>query len=450
MSPAELARMAQAFLRARYGLRFKRRASLEHWQRRRLDAFLATTLKQAAFYRQLQVSDLSSLPIVDKQTMLARFSSFNTRGIELEDALAAARAAETSQPPPAGFDSALTAGLSSGTQGRPGVFLASAGERATWAGILLARTLDPDLMRCLATRAAPLRVALFLRANSALYTTLTSRRIDFRFFDLQSGAHAHTSALAKFDPDVLVAPASVLAWLAGESIDGRLPLAPRKIVSVAEVLEPDDERRIGAAFRRPVHQLYQCMEGFLAYTCEHGSLHLNEEFVHIEPEWLDEARTRFVPIVTDFTRRTQMIVRYRLGDILRVRSEPCRCGRVTRALAAIDGRLDDVLWLPSCATGRLMPLFPDAVRHAVARHGDGVVDYTLAQHGATLHLAVQGQDAAFASVRGAIDELIARQGMTRPAWLRVPLEARANAAKRRRIVCATRPSAGSSVTTHST
>lgn len=441
MRPTEFLRMVRAFIRTRYGLRFPDRASLEQWQRRRLDAFLSTTLKQAAFYREARVSELTSLPIVEKQTMLEHFSGFNARGIELENALAAARAAEIGQPPPTGFDPSLTAGLSSGTNGRPGVFLASADERATWAGILLARTLDRDLLGCLVRRMAPLRVAFFLRANSALYTTLRSRLIDFRFFDLQSGAHTHAGALAKFDPDVLVAPASVLAWLASESLDDRLPLQPRKLISVAEALEPDDERQIRAAYGKPVHQLYQCTEGFLAYTCEHGSLHLNEEFVHIEPEWLDETRTRFVPIITDFTRRTQMIVRYRLDDILRLRSEPCRCGRVTRALAAIDGRLDDVLWLPSRSTGHLMPLFPDAVRHAIARHGDRVVDYTLAQHDATLHLAVLGEEAAFASVRRAIDELIVKQGMTPPAWRRAILEARANAAKRRRIVCVTRPSA---------
>ena len=35
----------------------------------------------------------------------------------------------------------------------------------------------------------------------------------------------------------------------------------------AEVLEPDDERRIAAVFGVPVQQVYQCTEGFLGASC---------------------------------------------------------------------------------------------------------------------------------------------------------------------------------------
>lgn len=441
MKPYELARLVTAFAHTRYGLRFEDREALERRQRRRIEAFLSDTVRQAAFYRDYAGYDLASLPVIDKAMTLANFAALNTQGISLETAYAAARAAEAGEPLPAGFDPRLTAGLSSGTSGQPGVFLVNADERASWAGILLARALDRHLLIRLAARAAPLRVAFFLRANSSLYTTIGSRRIDFRFFDLQSGVHSHTEALAHLRPDVLVAPASVLAWLARESLSGRLNVAPLKAIAVAEVLEPDDEARIRAAYGCAVHQLYQCTEGFLGYTCEHGSLHLNEEFVHIEPEWLDDAKTRFVPIVTDFTRRTQTIVRYRLDDILRVRNTACACGRVTRKLAAIEGRLDDVLWCPARDGGSMMPLFPDAIRHAIARHGKGVDDYSLRQRESAFHLAVNGDDRAFDSIRHAIDGLIDTQGMKRPTWKRASFDARPHAAKRRRIVCVSRPSA---------
>lgn len=441
MSFTDFARMMGAFASTRYGLRFDDRATFERWQARRLDAFLRTRLTHASFYRDYSCRELAALPVVDKSFTLQRFAAFNTRGIALDTALAAAHASEESGALPSQFDPNLTAGLSSGTSGRPGVFLASASERATWAGIMLARTLDRDLLRLLVTRAKPLRVAFFLRANSSLYTTLHSHRIDFRFFDLQAGAHTHIDALSGFAPEVLVAPASVLGWLAVETLAGRLRLSPRKVISVAEVLEPDDQTLIRDAWRKPVHQLYQCTEGFLGYTCSHGTLHLNEEFVHIEPEWLDDAHTRFVPVITDFTRRTQLIVRYRLDDILRVRGTPCPCGRVTLALDAIDGRLDDVLWLPSHQTGELLPLFPDSVRRAIARCGASVDDYSLVQHGRALSLGVRGPDTAFASIQHALDDLIASQGMCSFPWQRGTLDLRSPAAKRRRIVCATRPSA---------
>jgi putative adenylate-forming enzyme len=440
MKLAELARMIGAFVRTRYGLHFRDRASLKRWQQAQLARFFETTLSDAPFYRGVTGSDLNSLPIVDKSITLAQFSAFNTRGLSLHDATHAALAAEqASDNSSGGFGVGLTAGLSSGTQGPRGVFLASSAERATWAGILLARTLDGELLKDLLMRRAPLRVAFFLRANSSLYTTLKSRRIDFRFFDLQRGAVEHVAPLTQFKPDVLVAPASVLAWLARESMAGRAAMSPRRVISVAEVLEPDDAEQIRAAFGKTVHQLYQCTEGFLAYTCAHGVLHLNEEFVHVEPEWIDESHTRFVPVITDFTRRTQMFVRYRLNDILSVHREPCACGRVTRALASIDGRLDDVLWLPSADRTRLLPLFPDVLRHTFTRDVPNMDDYRIEQHGDILHLATHGGATVFAAMKSAVDRLAIRQGMQALAWRRVEMPVSASTAKRRRIVCAAKP-----------
>ena len=440
MRPAELARLIAAFIHTRWGLRFRDRAALERSQDARLARFMRTTLPDAPFYRRFTGHDLASLPVVDKSVTLAQFPAFNTLGISLGDATNAALAAEQSRDGPNGFERGLTAGLSSGTQGPRGVFLASSAERATWAGILLARTLDRELLKDILIRRAPLRVAFFLRANSSLYTTLSSRRIDFRFFDLQYGAFAHVDALTQFSPEVLVAPASVLAWLAAESLAGRAAISPRRVISVAEVLEPDDEKKIREAYGKTVHQLYQCTEGFLAYTCERGVLHLNEEFVHVEPEWIDASHTRFTPIITDFTRRTQMFVRYRLNDILRMHAQPCACGRVTRTLVAIDGRLDDVLWLPSVDRTRLLPLFPDALRHTFTRDVANIDDYRIEQHGDTLHFFARCDDTVFATMKRAVDRLVIAQGMHTLPWQRVEMPAPEPAVKRRRIVCVTKPS----------
>ncbi len=61
---------------------------------------------------------------------------------------------------------------------------------------------------------------------------------------------------------------------------GTVSVRPDKVYAVAEVLEIADERRIAAGLgQRTIHQLYQCTEGFLAHTCAHGVLHLNEDGV---------------------------------------------------------------------------------------------------------------------------------------------------------------------------
>ena len=89
------------------------------------------------------------------------------------------------------------------------------------------------------------------------------------------------------------------------------------------MLEEQDRRLLMQVFPA-VGEVYQATEGFLAASCAHGTLHLNEEFLHIEPQWIDEQR--FTPLITDFTRSTQPIVRYRLDDVLVLRRNPARAG----------------------------------------------------------------------------------------------------------------------------
>jgi len=435
MTPIELALMVGHFVRTRWGLRFADRAGLKRHQRRMLARFIRTELPRTGFYRAHAGAALDQLPIVDKGVALAHFDQMNAAGITLAQATAVALDGEASRDfgPSLG---GVTVGLSSGTSGTRGVFMAAARERARWAGIMLARVLPHGMLGELVLRRAPLRVAFFLRANSNLYTTLKSRRIDFRFYDLFAGLDGHLPALASQQPEILVAPSRVLGKLAQLVLAGGLELAPRRVVAVAEVLEPDDRAVIERAFGQPVHQLYQCTEGFLGYTCEHGTLHLNEEFVHIEPEWLDAARTRFIPILTDFSRTTQLVVRYRLNDILRVRPTPCPCGRVSLALDAIDGRSDDILYANKA------DVYPDMVRHAITTAAAALPDYRIEQHGTTLRIGVaDGQAQSYRAVTDALAGLFARLGCDAPAFEMVPFEEAALHAKRRRIVCITRPDA---------
>jgi putative adenylate-forming enzyme len=132
---------------------------------------------------------------------------------------------------------------------------------------------------------------------------------------------------------------------------------------VAEVLDNLDRERIERGFGLPVEQVYQATEGLLGTSCEHGTVHLNEPYILVEREWQDQERTRFIPVVTDLWRRTQPVIRYRLNDILQIAPSPCACGRAATALAAIEGRSDDILWLEG-AGGRVA-VFPDLLTRAI-------------------------------------------------------------------------------------
>lgn len=460
-----------SFARTRWGWRWRTRAAFVAWQERRLRDFLRHRLIRAPFYAEIagrmmaagpgDVRDaarrgitLADLPIVDKQTLLTHFDALNTRDIRYDDAMAMALAAERSRDfrPELGD---VTVGLSSGTSGQRVPFLVSARERMLWAASILARMLDTSsLARIASPWQPPLDIAFFLRANSNLYTTLDSRRVTFAFYDLLQPLDAHVEALMSrtrghgHGPHVLVAPATVLRRLADLQWEGRLRLQPRplQVISVAETLEEEDAAAISRAFGCRVQQIYQATEGFLGYTCPEGTIHLNEECVHIEPEWLDTARTRFHPIVTDFTRETQLIARYRLDDVLRVRETPCPCGRVSLALAGIDGRRDSVLMLPAGAThaagdaaghsagsrrpDETRPIFPDVLRRAMMlasgdRSGNRIRDYRIVQTGGELvvrldvpagggDLHTHAQANAEAAVRAELTTLFAQQGVAAP------------------------------------
>lgn len=372
-------------------LRFTDRAQLAVYQQQQLARFIDTLCARSRYFAPHRKLSLAQWPTMNKALMLEHFDAMNTEGVTLAQAMDAAMAAEHSRDfTPAVGD--ITVGLSSGTSSRRAVFTVSPREKAQWAGVMLAKALPDGLF-------SGERVALFLRANSNLYTAVRSPWLTFAFYDLFEPFDSLCAQLARYQPTVIVAPAQVLRQLALRVIEGSLALAPKKVISVAEVLEAQDRALIAHAFGA-VHEIYQATEGFLASSCEHGVLHLNEEYVHIEPQWLDAEQRRFVPVITDFTRITQPIVRYRLDDILLARATPCPCGRATRAIDGIEGRCDDMLLLPSAQGVESVAVFADVLTRAFAQALPADADYRLVQSGdSALQLHAALDDAGLAALR---------------------------------------------------
>jgi phenylacetate-coenzyme A ligase PaaK-like adenylate-forming protein len=63
--------------------------------------------------------------------------------------------------------------------------------------------------------------------------------------------------------------------------------------------------------------------------------------------------------------------------VLRVKREPCACGRAALAIEAIDGRLDDLLWLDS-ERGAVC-VFPDLLTREVAMAVQQLDDYRITE-----------------------------------------------------------------------
>lgn len=114
----------------------------------------------------------------------------------------------------------------------------------------------------------------------------------------------------------------------------------------------------------------------MAHTCEAGNLHLNEDIVYIEKAWIDKESGRFSPIITDFNRTSQPIIRYKLDDILILDETPCPCGSVFTRIKKIEGRCDDILKMKTVA-GEDYLLFPDFVRNTIISSSAKMEEYLI-------------------------------------------------------------------------
>lgn len=407
-------------------LRFADRAELLAHQERQIRRFARRVLSHSPYFAPYANRPFETWPTMDKALMMAEFDAMNTAGLKRDELLACARQSEADRnfSPRVGR---FSVGLSSGTSGQRGLFVVSPREQVVWAGGMLARMLPDGLL-------AGEKVALFLRADNNLYHSVDNRWLSLHFYDLFAPFAEQCARLQHQQPSIIVAPAQVLRALALGVMRGELRLSPKKVISVAEVLEPQDRQLLAQVFAE-VGEVYQATEGFLAASCEHGSLHLNEEFIRIEPQWLDE--NRFTPLITDFTRQTQPIVRYRLDDVLVRRSEPCPCGRVTMALAGIEGRHDDQLLLPA-NDGQQRQIFADLCSRIIANSLPLSADYRLLQTGADeLQLIAERTLPELENCQDQLAAALARQGVAieQLQWqlLSQPIPP-AFASKRRRII----------------
>ncbi len=389
------------FARARRRWKHLHGTALERFQERHARQIVAYAAQHSPFYCSHwaghPLQEWRTLPTVDKALMMEHFDTFNTRGVKGEEAMAVALEAERSRDfrPVLG---SLTVGLSSGTSGHRGLFLANQWEQ------------------------------------------IGSRLIQFRYFDLMLPLPEAVSALNDFQPHIIVGPPSLLGFLADERQGGRLRIKPGRLISVAEVLEPHDRERLEATFDAPVHQIYQSTEGLLAVSCVKGSLHIQEDVVVLQLEPLPGSNgERVMPVVTDMWRRTQPIIRYRLNDVLQMESRPCSCGSAFRVIRAIEGRCDDICYFVSL-DGSMRPFFPDTIRRMILLASPDILDYQAVQEECgqlRIHLLVTPK-ASFSTVAQAVQESVnatLAQYDCRPATPRIEegLELPAPGVKRRRV-----------------
>lgn len=171
--------------------------------------------------------------------------------------------------------------------------------------------------------------------------------------------------IVEFRPTHLTAYASVLHELARRTEAGELDLKPElvQVVNISERLMPHAREHYATVFDSLVLNDYamgECL--FLTNGCPNTSgMHLNADWAVLEVvdennEPVPDGEKGAKVLITNLANYVQPIIRYEVGDIVTMATEPCGCGSSLPLIEGIDGRDSDMFWIES--EGELEPLPP--------------------------------------------------------------------------------------------
>lgn len=412
------------------------RADLAKLQRLRLSQLLQAAARDSAIYRQRlhRLADgldpgerLARIPPVNRHELMERFAEWVT---DPQLQLAALRE-HVANPANVGesFLGRYLVWESSGTSGMPGIFVQDARCMAVYDALESQRRSQVQALRrwfdplCLGERIA------FVGATGGHFASYVSverlRRLQpwlartVRSFSIMQPLDALVAELNDFAPTVLASYPTAADVLGHEAAEGRLALNLREIWTGGETLTAAVRRRLESTFCGvSVRNSYGASEFLaMAWECDHGHLHLNSDWVILEP--VDEHH-RPVPVgqasaavlLTHLANTVQPLIRYDLGDHLRFWPEPCTCGSPLPVIE-VQGRRDDTLHVEG-RQGHPVALLPLALS-TVLEEQVGLFDFQVCQKDARtlqLRLPQAGAEgrAALALARKALQSYARSQG----------------------------------------
>lgn len=361
------ARIIFEILRLRRQLRRRdrwTRPQLEEHQARALHLLREHAYARSSFYRRFHAGltdrPLEELPILTKALVMENFDELVTdasvRLADIEAHLTTLRGNER-------FRGRYWVASTSGSTGRRGLFL---WDFAEWTTVLASYNRSFDW--------AGSRAGLTHRTKMAVVSSTTpwhqSARVGASVqstwvptLRLDSGAPLESvvERLNGWQPEALVAYASMIGLLAEEQLAGRLNISPEFVFSASEVLTDRARRHAEAAWGKKPFDVYAATEpAGIASECDrHRGMHLFEDLVITEV--LDEDNRPVPPgvygekvLVTVLFSRTLPLIRYEMSDSVRPAVSPhCPCGRPFALIDGVQGRIEDVLRFPATSGGQV-------------------------------------------------------------------------------------------------
>jgi phenylacetate-coenzyme A ligase PaaK-like adenylate-forming protein len=168
--------------------------------------------------------------------------------------------------------------------------------------------------------------------------------------DAQEPIEGIVRALNEWQPEVLVAYASMAYFLADEQQAGSLAIHPRAVFTSSEVLTPQMRERLETIWGNVVFNEYAATETatIAAEDTAHHGMHVFEDLLIVENV---DAGNQPIPsgtfgaklLVTVLFSRTQPLIRYEISDRIRFAPNEPACHLPYLTIDGVQGREEDVL-----------------------------------------------------------------------------------------------------------
>ena len=369
---------------------------------------------------------LGQLPVMTKHALMARFDDWVTdRSIRRDevDRFLSDRAHVGER-----FLGRYIVWKSSGTTGVPGIYVQDDLALEVYDALLAVQMSSGRVAaHCFAGMVKGGRAALVAATGDHFASIASWERavraapgLAARGFSIMEPLDHLVDRLNAFAPAYLASYPTMLMVLADERRAGRLQIDPGVVWSGGEYLAPAAHADLERAFGCPVINEYgasECMS--IAFGCSAGWLHVNADWVIVEPVEADHSptppgRASHSVLITNLANRVQPVIRYDLGDAVTASPEPCRCGNPLPAIR-VEGRREDVLsFIARDGTSRR--LIPLALTTVVEETADVHRFQIVQQRADALALRFdiddpQRRSAAFAAAASGLRHYLAAQGL---------------------------------------
>ena len=151
-------------------------------------------------------------------------------------------------------------------------------------------------------------------------------------------------SICEFDPEWMLLQPNIAVLLADMIEDRQLKPFPsvKYVEFTGELLRPEVRTRIEKLFNCKTADQYGCNEaGSIAYECSEKKLHINTANVYVEiiKDGVIQPEGEFGNIyITSLCNKAMPFVRYNIGDIGRIVSDKCSCGKKERVIEISGAR----------------------------------------------------------------------------------------------------------------